>query len=50
MRTLRRYDAPILREIKCNNNNFEKSILHQAAVHWNGLEVKTRGITTANVI
>ena len=42
-RNLRRYDAPILKEIKSNNKNFESSVLYQGALHWNGLDVETRG-------
>ena len=48
IRTLRRYDAPILNEIRLNNNNFERSILFQGALHWNSLEVEARGITNSS--
>ena len=34
-RELRRYDAPILRDIKSNNKSFEMSILFQGAITWN---------------
>ena len=49
LRALRRYDAPILKEIKTNNKNFERSVLYQGALHWNNLEVDTRGIATSFV-
>ena len=47
-RVLRRYDAPILNEIRSNNKNFERSILYQGAIHWNSLDAESRGITTLN--
>ena len=33
IRTLRCYDAPVLKEIRSNNKNFERSILFQGALH-----------------
>ena len=45
-RALRRYNAPILKEVKSNNKNFERSILYQGALHWNNLDVETRGAVT----
>ena len=46
-RDLRRYDAPVLREIKSNNKDFERSILFQGAAHWNSLDTETRNLETA---
>ena len=46
-RALRRYEAPILREIKSNNKNFERSILYQGALHWNNLNAETRAIASS---
>ena len=45
-RELRRYDAPILNEIKSNNKTFERSILFQGALYCNKLDAQTRNITT----
>ena len=45
-RNLRRYDAPILKEIKSNNKSFERSILYQGALVWNKQPVDDRNITT----
>ena len=49
IRDLGRYDAPILKEIKSNNKNFERSILYQGALYWNILEVDARGAATSSV-
>ena len=45
-RELRRYDAPILKEIKSNNNNFERSTLFQGALNWNWLDTQMRSKVT----
>ena len=47
IRALRRYEAPILKEIKSNNKYFERSIIYQGALHWNILDVETRAIATS---
>ena len=49
LRELRRFDSPILNEIKANNTNFERSILFQGAQHWNSLDVETKSIASINV-
>ena len=46
-RALRRYNTPVLKEIKSNNKSFERSILYQGALHWNSLEVEARGKVTS---
>ena len=46
-RALRRYNAPVLKEIKSSNKNFECSILYQGALHWNNLDVDTRRKATS---
>ena len=46
-RTLRRFDTPILREIRSNNKSFKRSILFQGVLHWNNLDMETRGIVTS---
>ena len=43
-RDLRRFDAPVLKETKSNNKNFEKSVLFQGAVSWNRQTVEDRNI------
>ena len=48
-RDLRRYDAPILKEIKSNVKNFERSILFQGALHWNGMDAEMRSKATISV-
>ena len=45
-RELRRYDAPILKEIKSNNKSFEMSILFQGAIAWNRQPVNERSTAT----
>ena len=40
MRALRRYNAPVLKEIKSNNRYFEQSILYQGALYWNALDAE----------
>ena len=41
-RNLRRFEAPILKELKSNNNNFERSIIFQGSLVWNRQPVKDR--------
>ena len=41
-RGLRRFDAPVLKETRSNNKSFERSILFQGALAWNGQTVKDR--------
>ena len=48
-RDLRRYNAPILQEIKANNKYFERSILYQGAKLWNAQTVATRHIGSRKV-
>ena len=43
-RQLRRFDAPIMTEIASNDSSFSRSVLHQGALHWNGLPVNERNI------
>ena len=45
-RNLRRFDAPILKEIKSNNKYFEMSILFQGATLWNKQPVEDRNTAT----
>ena len=45
-RNLRRYNAPILKEIKSNNKSFDKSVLYQGAVAWNRQTVEERNTAT----
>ena len=47
VRALRCYNAPVLKEIKSNNRNFEQSILYQGALYWNALDAETRGAETS---
>ena len=47
VRALRRYNAPVLKEIKSNNRYFERSILYQGALYWNALDAETRGAETS---
>ena len=44
---LRRYDAPIMKETKSNNNSFERSLKFQCAKNWNELPAAERNIRTA---
>ena len=46
-RALRRYDAPVLNELKSNNKSFERSLLYQCAQNWNALPALERNIKTA---
>ena len=46
-RELRKYDAPILTEIKSNNKSFERSVLYQGAKAWNALDYQTRITATS---
>ena len=46
-RNLRRYDGPILNELKSNNKSFERSLLFQCALNWNVLPACDRNIQTA---
>ena len=48
-RELRRYDAPVMREVKSNNKGFERSILFQGAALWNKQSVEDRNIATHNL-
>ena len=48
-RVLRRFDAPILKEIKSNNKSFERSLIFQCAKNWNVLPVNERNIPTAKL-
>ena len=41
-RGLRRFDAPVLKETRSNNKSFERSILFQGALAWNGQTVEDR--------
>ena len=45
-RELRRYNAPILSEIKSNNKSFERSIIFQGAKLWNVQGVDIREVNT----
>ena len=45
-RELRRYNAPISREIKSNNKSFERSIIFQGATLWNVQSVDIREVDT----
>ena len=45
-RNLRRFDAPILKEIKSNNKCFERSINFQGALAWNRQSVEDRNTAT----
>ena len=45
-RDLRRFDAPILKEIRSNNRSFEKSVLYQGAVTWNRQSAEDRSTAT----
>ena len=45
-RDLRRYDGPILREIKSNNKSFERSLIFQCALNWNVLPASDRNVRT----
>ena len=45
-RNLRRFDAPILKEIKSNNKYFERSITFQGALTWNRQPVDVRNTAT----
>ena len=46
-RDLRRYDAPVLNEIKSNNKSFERSVLFQGAKGWNALDYQIRNTLTS---
>ena len=46
-RELRRYDAPVLNELKSNNKNFERSVVFQGAKTWNALDYQTRNTMTS---
>ena len=43
-RQLRRFKAPIMTEIGCNNSTFSRSVLFQGALLWNSLHVNERNI------
>ena len=43
-RNLRRFNAPILKEVRSNNSSFEKSVLYQGATIWNRQPVEDRNI------
>ena len=45
-RVLRRFEAPVLKEIRANNKSFERSIIYQGAIAWNGQQVNDRNIAT----
>ena len=45
-RELRRYDAPVLKELHSNNKSFERSLLFQTAKNWNALPALDRNIGT----
>ena len=45
-RELRRFEAPVLKEVRSNNKSFEKSVLFQGAVIWNRQPVEDRNIAT----
>ena len=45
-RNLRRFKAPILKEVRSNNSSFEKSVLYQGATIWNRQPVEDRNIVT----
>ena len=45
-RNLRRFEAPILKELKSNNKNFERSIIFQGSLVWNKQPVKDRNTAT----
>ena len=45
-RDLRRYEAPILKDIMLKNKSFEKSIIYQGAALWNLQETDMREIPT----
>ena len=45
-RELRRFDAPVLKEVKSNNKSFERSVLFRGAIAWNKQSVEDRN--TAN--
>ena len=45
-RELRRFDAPILKEIRSNNNSFERSVLFQGTNLWNEQPIEDRNIAT----
>ena len=46
-RELRRFDAPILKEVKSNNKSFERSVLFTGAKAWNALGYQMRITTTS---
>ena len=46
-RELRRYDAPIMKELKSNNKSFERSLMYQCAKNWNVLPAIERNILTS---
>ena len=45
-RELRRYDAPVLKELHSHNKSFERSLLFQTAKNWNALPALDRNIGT----
>ena len=47
-RQLRRFNAPIMTEIKANNSTFSRSVLYQGAIHWNSLPINERNICMYN--
>ena len=47
-RQLRRFNAPIMTEIKANNSTFSRSVLYQGAIHWNSLPINERNIRMYN--
>ena len=45
-RDLRRFDAPVLKEIASNNKSFERSVLYQGPIYWNRQPVEDRNTQT----